>query len=103
MLTDVQQILLISLIHEIERIELLISSWDSNSETSSINQNAGIKPVKVSKELWDLIDRSLISIRLNYNLEKEKSKKIFNEKIIVQNDLNHKKVELLNKSNFIAC
>ena len=45
---------------------------------------------------------SLISIRLNYNLEKEKSKKIFNEKIIVQNDLNHKKVELLNKSNFIA-
>jgi DNA-binding CsgD family transcriptional regulator len=45
---------------------------------------------------------SLISIRLNYNLEKEKFKKIFNEKIIVQNDLNHKKVELLNKSNFIA-
>ena len=44
--------------NEIERIELLISSWDSNSETSSINQNAGIKPVKVSKELWDLIDRS---------------------------------------------
>ena len=28
--------------NEIERIELLISSWDSNSETSSINQNAGI-------------------------------------------------------------
>ena len=44
--------------NEIERIELLISSWDSNSETSSINQNAGIKPVKVSKELWDLIHRS---------------------------------------------
>ena len=44
--------------NEIERIELLISSWDSNSETSSINQNAGIKPIKVSKELWDLIDRS---------------------------------------------
>lgn len=45
---------------------------------------------------------SLISIRLNYNLEREKSKKIFNEKIIVEKDLNHKKVELLNKSNFIA-
>ena len=44
--------------NEIERIELLISSWDSNSETSIINQNAGIKPIKVSKELWDLIDRS---------------------------------------------
>ena len=46
--------------NEIERIELLISSWNSNSETSSINQNAGIMPVEVSKELWDLIDRSRI-------------------------------------------
>ena len=44
--------------NEIERIELLISSWNSNSETSSINQNAGIMPVEVSKELWDLIYRS---------------------------------------------
>ena len=43
---------------EINRIENLISSWDLNSETSKINQNAGIKPVKVSKELWDLIERS---------------------------------------------
>jgi len=45
---------------------------------------------------------SLVSLRLNFNLEKEKSKKILNEKIIVENDLNHKKVELLNKSNFIS-
>ena len=44
--------------NEISRIENLISSWDSNSETSKINQNAGVKPVKVSKELWDLIERS---------------------------------------------
>ena len=45
---------------------------------------------------------SLVSLRLNFNLEKEKSKKIFNEKLIVENDLNHKKIELLNKSNFIS-
>ena len=44
--------------NEISRIENLISSWDSNSETSKINQNAGVKPIKVSKELWDLIERS---------------------------------------------
>ncbi len=44
---------------EITRVENLISSWDSNSETSLINKNAGIKPVKVSKELWGLIQRSL--------------------------------------------
>ena len=45
---------------------------------------------------------SLISLRLNFNVEKEKSKKIFNEKLIIENDLNYKKVELLNKTNFIA-
>ncbi len=46
-------------ISEIKRIENLISSWDTNSETSQINRNAGINPVKVSKELMDLIKRSI--------------------------------------------
>ena len=46
-------------VNEISRIEKLISSWDSLSETSEINKNAGIKPVKVDKELYDLIDRSI--------------------------------------------
>ena len=46
-------------IAEIERIENLISSWNGHSETSKINQNAGIKPVKVSAELFDFINRSL--------------------------------------------
>ncbi len=44
---------------EIERIERLISSWDKNSQTSLINKNAGILPVKVDKELFQLIERSL--------------------------------------------
>lgn len=46
-------------INEISRIEQLISSWDKSSQTSLINLNAGIKPVKVDKELFDLIVRSL--------------------------------------------
>ncbi|HIC30862.1 MAG TPA: FAD:protein FMN transferase, partial [Flavobacteriaceae bacterium] len=46
-------------ISEIKRIETLISSWDSNSQTSLINQNSGIKPVKVDQELFDLIERAL--------------------------------------------
>ena len=45
-------------ISEIDRIEKLISSWDPNSQTSKINRNAGVKPVKVDKELFDLIERS---------------------------------------------
>ncbi len=46
-------------IDEISRIENIISSWDENSETALINRNAGIKPVVVSKELIQLIERSL--------------------------------------------
>lgn len=44
---------------EITRIEKLISSWDKNSQTSEINRNAGIKPVKVGVELFQLIKRAL--------------------------------------------
>ncbi|WP_081212461.1 FAD:protein FMN transferase [Salegentibacter sediminis] len=44
---------------EISRIEKLISSWDANSQTSEINRNAGVSPVKVSPELFELIARSI--------------------------------------------
>jgi len=44
--------------NEIQRIEKLISSWDPQSKTSAINKNAGLKPVKVDKELFNLIKRS---------------------------------------------
>lgn len=41
------------------RIESEISSWNPQSTTSEINRNAGIRPVVVSKELYDLVYRSL--------------------------------------------
>lgn len=46
-------------ITEITRIEKLISEWDSATQTSAIIRDAGIRPVKVDKELFDLIDRAL--------------------------------------------
>ncbi|MDF0706505.1 FAD:protein FMN transferase [Flagellimonas okinawensis] len=46
-------------VSEIERIEAIISSWSENSETTLINKNAGIKPVKVSRELFNLIERAI--------------------------------------------
>ncbi|MGO4919620.1 FAD:protein FMN transferase [Maribacter spongiicola] len=46
-------------INEITRIEKLISSWDPNSQTSEINRNAGLRPVKVDAELFDLIQRAI--------------------------------------------
>ncbi len=51
-------------ISEINRIESLISSWKSDSETTQINSQAGIAPVKVSKELYDLIERCLMLSKL---------------------------------------
>lgn len=55
-------------IDEITRIEKLISSWDPNSETSDINRNAGIQPVQVSQELFDLIGRSKKVSRLTHGI-----------------------------------
>lgn len=49
---------------EIIRIEKLISDWDPTSQTSEINRNAGIRPVKVDKELIDLIQRSIAISKL---------------------------------------
>ena len=46
-------------IAEISRIEKLISSWEEGSETALINRNAGIKPVKVSDELFRLVERAI--------------------------------------------
>nr|WP_298928438.1 FAD:protein FMN transferase [uncultured Allomuricauda sp.] len=45
-------------VSEIERIEKIISSWDEASETALVNKNAGIKPVKVSTELYHLVERA---------------------------------------------
>ncbi len=46
-------------IQEITRIEGLISSWIPSSQTSDININAGIKPVRVDQELIELIERCI--------------------------------------------
>ena len=46
-------------VKEIKRIENLISSWIPASQTSTINKNAGVKPVYVDKELFNLIERSI--------------------------------------------
>lgn len=49
---------------EIRRIERLISSWDPDSQTSSINAAAGQRAVKVDAELFALIQRALNLSRL---------------------------------------
>lgn len=46
-------------VSEISRIEKLLTTFCDQSETNLINQNAGIAPVHVSKETFDLIERSI--------------------------------------------
>jgi len=46
-------------IAEIRRIERLLTTFDENSQTNQINAQAGIAPVKVDIEVFELIQRSL--------------------------------------------
>lgn len=44
---------------EIKRIEKLLTTFNEESETSLVNRNAGIQPVKVSEEVFNIIERSI--------------------------------------------
>lgn len=46
-------------IQEIQRIEALFTTYNNESQTNLINSNAGIEPVKVNEEVFNLIQRSL--------------------------------------------
>lgn len=46
-------------IAEMTRIEELISDWKASSQISEVNRNAGIRAVKVDREVFELTQRSL--------------------------------------------
>lgn len=46
-------------VEEIKRIERLLTTFNEQSQTNKINQQAGIRPVKVDGEVFQLIKRSL--------------------------------------------
>lgn len=46
-------------IAEIQRIEKLLTTFSDDSQTNEINRNAGIQPVQVDQEVFDLVARSL--------------------------------------------
>lgn len=51
-------------VREIQRIEKLLTTFNEESETSLVNRYAGMSPVTVSCETFDLIERSLRISRL---------------------------------------
>jgi thiamine biosynthesis lipoprotein len=46
-------------VEEISRIEKLFTTFNESSQTSLINQHAGINPVRVDREVYELVQRSL--------------------------------------------
>ena len=46
-------------VDEISRIESLLTTFNDKSQTQLINENAGIKPVKVVAVIFDLFFRSI--------------------------------------------
>lgn len=48
-----------SVIAEMQRIEYLISDWKTNTQIAKVNRNAGIAPVAVDREVFELTQRSL--------------------------------------------
>jgi len=46
-------------VREIQRIEKLLTTFSDTSETSYINQHAGMEPVVVSSETFNIIERSI--------------------------------------------
>jgi thiamine biosynthesis lipoprotein len=51
-------------VDEIKRIEKLLTTFDENSQTNLINRNAGFEPVKVDREIFNIIERSIRLSRL---------------------------------------
>lgn len=46
-------------VKEIKRIEKLLTTFSPDSQTNLINENAGIQAVKVDREVYELIERSV--------------------------------------------
>ena len=54
-----QNKILMKLLPKSSRIEYLISDWKPTTQISEVNQNAGIRPVKVDKEVFELTQRAI--------------------------------------------
>jgi len=46
-------------VNEVKRIENLISDWIPTTQISQVNQNAGIVPIKVNNEVFELVERAI--------------------------------------------
>lgn len=105
---DSAELAISAALQEVIRIESMISSWDENSETALINKHAGTRPVKVSEELFYLINRSKKISRVSggfFDISFESIKKVwdFESKLtkVPSDSLLQESVRLINYENII--
>lgn len=70
-------------IQEVQRIEQLLSEFTANSQTSILNKAAGINPVKVDAEVYELIKRSLHLSKITqgaFDISAARLRKLYNFK-----------------------
>ncbi|MCO5949028.1 FAD:protein FMN transferase [Mucilaginibacter flavidus] len=46
-------------VEEISRIEKLLTTFSDDSQTNQVNRNAGVQPIKVDREVYELVERAL--------------------------------------------
>lgn len=96
-------------IAEIRRIEKLLTTFNDDSETSLINKNAGIEPVVVSAETFNLIERSVRISKITQgafditygSVDKHLWNFDVNMKSLPDKETAHKLVRLINYRNII--
>lgn len=96
-------------IAEISRIEKLLTTFSNDSVTFQINENAGIQPVAVPKEVFDLIFRCQMISKMTQgafdisygSMDKKFWNFDLNMTSLPDKDLAKKAVELINYENII--
>lgn len=94
---------------EISRIEKLLTTFSNDSVTFQINENAGIQPVVVPKEVFDLIFRCQMISKMTQgafdisygSIDKKFWNFDLNMTSLPDKDLAKKAVELINYENII--
>ena len=94
---------------EISRIEKLLTTFSNDSITFEINENAGIQPVVVPKEVFDLIFRCQMISKMTHgafdisygSIDKKFWNFDLNMTSLPDKDLAKKAVELINYENII--
>lgn len=92
-------------LNEISRVEKLLSTFSDDSIINQINRNAGISPVKVSAEIFNMFNRALQVSELTYGVfditYTSTDKNFSTQAISAESNLLTREVECVNYKNVV--